>query len=113
MACWITFFAEGASRNSSRCVLYSRFGAVCFFLGVEGMFQSVEGLGARFRYLYGNSPCLARTQHEAQSAVKRNMYMEWCPGAELNHRHLHFQCSALPTELPGHTLGALCESAVL
>src|SRR5262249_49464044 len=26
---------------------------------------------------------------------------EWCPGAELNHRHLHFQCSALPTELPG------------
>src|SRR5262249_18531103 len=24
----------------------------------------------------------------------------WCPGAELNHRHLHFQCSALPTELP-------------
>src|SRR5262249_17421164 len=24
-----------------------------------------------------------------------------CPGAELNHRHLHFQCSALPTELPG------------
>jgi hypothetical protein len=26
----------------------------------------------------------------------------WCPGAELNHRHLHFQCSALPTELPGH-----------
>jgi hypothetical protein len=28
----------------------------------------------------------------------------WCPGAELNHRHLHFQCSALPTELPGHSL---------
>ena len=26
---------------------------------------------------------------------------QWCPGAELNHRHLHFQCSALPTELPG------------
>src|SRR5215831_10534759 len=25
----------------------------------------------------------------------------WCPGAEVNHRHLHFQCSALPTELPG------------
>ena len=25
----------------------------------------------------------------------------WCPGAESNHRHLHFQCSALPTELPG------------
>ena len=25
----------------------------------------------------------------------------WCPGAELNHRHPHFQCGALPTELPG------------
>src|SRR5437764_4983523 len=25
----------------------------------------------------------------------------WCPGAESNHRHLHFQCSALPPELPG------------
>src|SRR5215831_3303615 len=25
----------------------------------------------------------------------------WCSWSELNHRHLHFQCSALPTELPG------------
>src|SRR5438309_7498706 len=34
----------------------------------------------------------------------------WCPGAESNHRHLHFQCSALPTELPGrpHPLMAAC-----
>jgi hypothetical protein len=30
----------------------------------------------------------------------------WCPGAESNHRHLHFQCSALPTELPGHAHSA-------
>ena len=35
---------------------------------------------------------------------------EWCPGAELNHRHLHFQCSALPTELPGN-LGLLTGAA--
>src|SRR5271169_6800957 len=34
-------------------------------------------------------------------AAKSNRILEWCPGAELNHRHLHFQCSALPTELPG------------
>src|SRR5262245_24777263 len=34
------------------------------------------------------------------------IFRGWCPGAELNHRHLHFQCSALPTELPGRTLGA-------
>src|SRR5581483_8649575 len=31
-------------------------------------------------------------------------WSEWCPGAESNHRHLHFQCSALPTELPGPRL---------
>src|ERR1700692_1509824 len=36
----------------------------------------------------------------------KTKFWRWCPGAELNHRHLHFQCSALPTELPGHTLGA-------
>jgi hypothetical protein len=30
-----------------------------------------------------------------------------CPGAELNHRHLHFQCSALPTELPGQAGGLI------
>lgn len=27
----------------------------------------------------------------------------WCPGMESNHRHEHFQCSALPPELPGRT----------
>jgi hypothetical protein len=32
---------------------------------------------------------------------ERGRRLLWCPGAELNHRHLHFQCSALPTELPG------------
>src|SRR5438309_9434664 len=37
----------------------------------------------------------------------------WCPGAELNHRHLHFQCSALPTELPGQAGGAYRESPFL
>src|SRR5689334_9018676 len=26
---------------------------------------------------------------------------EWCPGADLNHRHADFQSAALPTELPG------------
>src|SRR5712692_2404078 len=25
----------------------------------------------------------------------------WCPGADLNHRHLHFQCSALPLSYLG------------
>jgi hypothetical protein len=30
--------------------------------------------------------------------------MEWCPGAESNHRHRDFQSRALPTELPGRTL---------
>src|SRR5215813_9360196 len=41
---------------------------------------------------------------------------EWCPGAESNHRHLHFQCSALPTELPGlfnGYIGLLVRRAVI
>ena len=29
------------------------------------------------------------------------LLQEWCPGAELNHRHEDFQSTALPTELPG------------
>ena len=28
--------------------------------------------------------------------------VQWCPGADLNHRHADFQSAALPTELPGH-----------
>src|SRR4051794_9123156 len=30
-----------------------------------------------------------------------NNDVEWCPGAESNHRHADFQSAALPTELPG------------
>src|SRR5215218_10358983 len=35
-----------------------------------------------------------------------NMLKEWCPGAELNHRHTDFQSVALPTELPGRLTAA-------
>ena len=28
--------------------------------------------------------------------------LEWCPEADLNHRHADFQSAALPTELSGH-----------
>ena len=28
-------------------------------------------------------------------------FLDWCPGAESNHRHADFQSAALPTELPG------------
>ena len=28
-------------------------------------------------------------------------YRKWCPGTESNHRHVDFQSTALPTELPG------------
>src|SRR4051812_935429 len=52
MACWITFFADGARRNSSRSVLYSRLGDAGF-LCADGMITLLRGL-------YGNSPCLAR-----------------------------------------------------
>src|ERR1700760_3108660 len=30
---------------------------------------------------------------------------KWCPGAESNHRHVDFQSTALPTELPGQIVG--------
>ena len=29
-------------------------------------------------------------------------YRKWCLGAESNHRHVDFQSTALPTELPRH-----------
>lgn len=32
---------------------------------------------------------------------RRKLCLEWCPGAESNHRHRDFQSRALPTELPG------------
>src|SRR5512132_3711738 len=34
------------------------------------------------------------------------MLLEWCPGAESNHRHADFQSAALPTELPGRAPSA-------
>jgi hypothetical protein len=36
---------------------------------------------------------------------KRNKGLEWCPEADLNHRHADFQSAALPTELSGHLGG--------
>ena len=32
------------------------------------------------------------------------MRVEWWPGPESNQRHPHFQCGALPTELPGRNV---------
>src|SRR5258708_37909360 len=52
MACWITFFADGARRNSSRWVLYSRFG--------DAGFLRADGMVALLGCLYGNSPCMTR-----------------------------------------------------
>src|SRR5271154_3582511 len=61
-------------------------------------------IGSRWRGLItspGNMHFLGHMFTPAQPPDCRKI--EWCPGAELNHRHLHFQCSALPTELPGPT----------
>ena len=41
---------------------------------------------------------------------KHIKYLEWCPEADLNHRHADFQSAALPTELSGH-LGFLTKPA--
>ena len=51
IACWITFFADGARRSSSRWVLYSRFG--------DAGFLCADGMIILLRDLYGKPPCLA------------------------------------------------------
>ena len=33
--------------------------------------------------------------------VLKNQQKEWCPGADLNHRHGDFQSPALPLSYPG------------
>src|ERR1700675_298371 len=52
MACWITFFAAGARRNSSRSVLYSRLADIGFL--------RVDGITALLGYMYGNTPYYIR-----------------------------------------------------
>jgi hypothetical protein len=48
------------------------------------------------------------------TAIKANDFngqeKEWCPGADLNHRHEDFQSTALPTELPGHRIAIQSKS---
>jgi hypothetical protein len=51
-------------------------------------------------------PALRSSGFVRKNRTEAKPIFEWCPGAESNHRHLHFQCSALPTELPGPTLTA-------
>src|SRR5262249_40566862 len=53
---------------------------------------------------YGEAPDFTRLLEGPRTGpdVKEQTRTEgWCPGAESNHRHQHFQCCALPTELPG------------
>ena len=66
IACWITFFADGARRNSSRWDLYSRLGDTGF-LRADGMIASPESL-------YGNSPYLTR--------VRLTFFLDACRPAE-------------------------------
>ena len=37
----------------------------------------------------------------------------WCRGPELNWGHPHFQCGALPTELPRHASGASGRTSII
>jgi hypothetical protein len=52
IACWISFFADGARRNSSRWDLYSRLG--------DADFLRVDGMITLLNNMYGNSPYLVR-----------------------------------------------------
>ena len=52
---------------------------------------------------YSENPFAA--PNHSRSAPTKVRGGKWCPGAESNHRHVDFQSTALPTELPGQTVG--------
>jgi hypothetical protein len=64
----------------------------------------VVGAGNYYRHAEHYFRSMSPHQKRHKRIGRRGGWERWCPGAELNHRHLHFQCSALPTELPGPTL---------
>ena len=45
----------------------------------------------------------------APRGVCAKLGLKWWPRPESNWRHPHFQCGALPTELPGHGIGKICD----
>ena len=53
-------------------------------------------------------PWSVSAAHSARFADEWELnHGQWCPGAELNHRHRDFQSRALPTELPGRRLAVV------
>jgi hypothetical protein len=56
IACWITFFADGAMRNSSRSDLYSRFGDA-------GLLRA-DAMISLLGHMYGIYPYLTRATGE-------------------------------------------------
>ena len=56
-----------------------------------GYVANGAGDEARTRYLHLGKVALYQLSY----------YRKWCPGTESNHRHVDFQSTALPTELPG------------
>ena len=67
------------------------------------------GYGTKFR----RTRCVRRNNGAVDETRTRDLhlgkvalyqlsyYRKWCPGTESNHRHVDFQSTALPTELPG------------
>ena len=67
-----------------------------YYLGKKRGKEALPRFGAsdeaRTRYL-----------HLGKVALYQMSYTRiWCPGPESNQRHVDFQSTALPTELPGH-----------
>ena len=62
-------------------------------------------LGARIAFAVENGAVdetRTRDLHLGKVALYQlSYYRKWCPGTESNHRHVDFQSTALPTELPG------------
>ena len=60
--------------------------------------RKISGAGVRNR----TADLLITSELLYQLSYTSSREAEWCLGAELNHRHPHFQCGALPAELPRH-----------
>src|SRR5579862_6710282 len=51
-----------------------------------------------------DSPKKKKASSRFSSGLRLLLEGHWCQGTESNRRHQHFQCCALPTELPWHVL---------
>ena len=108
-----SFFATQKSNHKKTCLFHGRLWR-CHPDSDRGMkvlqtFALPLGYGTKLRRTqrarrnYGAvDETRTRDLHLGKVALYQlSYYRKWCPGTESNHRHVDFQSTALPTELPG------------